>query len=785
MSLVSSSIANLVNGVSQQPYTLRLASQCELQENALSTVSQGLKKRPPLAHIKRIINTPLSDCHVHTINRDAVEQYTVVLTNLGIRVFDMAGVEKVVNAPDGLSYLATFNARQSFKCLTVADYTFILNKDVEVSESVSVIPTRPFEALVAVKTGLYSKQYNININGAGVASFNTPDGTAGAHGVIISTDNIATELYNDLVASAIPGMTVTRYGSVIYLANATDFTIQTYDGYSNAAMVALKGKAQRFSDLPANAGKQDFTIQITGDKTQEFDDYYVKYDLSGNSTGVWRETVKPGIKAGVETTTMPYGLIREADGTFTFRKLVWTERVCGDDESAPQPSFVGNTITDIFFYRNRLAFLSGESVIFSEAGTFFNFYPTTVTSLLDGDRIDISVSHTKVANLLFAVPFSKQLLLFSGETQFSVESGDLLTAKTINVKPTTEFQCSPQASPVGVGRNVYFAVPKGDFEGFREYYLDDNTSTNDAVDVTSHIPKYIAEGVFKTTAALNEDTLVVLSSGDPSAMYVYKFYWNNNEKLQSSWSRWPLSSSDTILNAEFIQSKLYLTISRDDGVYQEVLDVSLGVASGNEPYEVMLDRKRTIPASFLTYAAPYTTINPAQVPWPLDDGAYVVVSSIYGSKPAGVLKDVLWDGTTAKFRGDLTGSDLIIGRRYAFRYRFSPLLPRVKSPTGEKADTVAKLQVRNLRVQYSETGYFEAQVTPLGRDTYTYTFSGKVLGLDSATIGSVNLATGTFQFPVMAKNTEVVVELVNDSPLPSSFLSADWEGFHVKRSQGM
>ena len=47
MTLVSKNIPNLINGVSQQPPALRLASQAEAQENGFSDIVDGLKKRPP------------------------------------------------------------------------------------------------------------------------------------------------------------------------------------------------------------------------------------------------------------------------------------------------------------------------------------------------------------------------------------------------------------------------------------------------------------------------------------------------------------------------------------------------------------------------------------------------------------------------------------------------------------------------------------------------------------------------------------------------------------------
>ena len=75
MPLITEQISNLINGVSQQPPNLRLASQCELQENGLSTIAEGLKKRPPLEHITKLNNKTDTDAKVHFINRDENERY--------------------------------------------------------------------------------------------------------------------------------------------------------------------------------------------------------------------------------------------------------------------------------------------------------------------------------------------------------------------------------------------------------------------------------------------------------------------------------------------------------------------------------------------------------------------------------------------------------------------------------------------------------------------------------------------------------------------------------------
>jgi hypothetical protein len=787
MALISSSIPNLVNGVSQQPFTLRLSSQAELQENGLSTTSQGLRKRPPTKHLKKILNTNVGNAFIHTINRDENERYVVVVTNGDLQVFDLDGTPKNVSFPSGKSYLNSSNPSTSFRAVTVADYTFFVNKTVTVTQGTARSPVRVAEALVNVRVGNYGKEYAIFIDGVKRATYTTPDGTQGSHTANISTDFIATDLFNDLVAWGGSGFAFARFGSVIHIIKTTgDFTIRVEDGFNNGAMNAIKNQIQKFADLPANAGVNDFAVEVVGDKNNGFDNFWVKFDNAG--TGVWRETLKPDTLLGYTASTMPHTLVRNANGTFTFGPASWDNRTKGTENSNPDPSFVSRKISDIFFYRNRLGFLVDESVCMSEAGEFFNFYRTTVTELLDSDPIDVSVSHTKVSSLLHAVPYNRQLLLFSEQTQFVVDSGDLLTPKTISIKQSTEFECTPECEPVGVGNNIYFPVPKGEFTGVREYFtVEDATGTNDAADVTGHVPSYIAGNVYKIAAGLNENILATLSSNQRNSVWVYKFFWNQNEKLQSSWSKWVFPAGDQILNADFILSDLYLVIQRPDGVYLEQMSVAVGDIGSFEPYNVHLDRKLVVTGNHVTSDGTNSYINQSHLPGPLSEGEWEAVVTTGQSKKAGIRIPITWDAanTRAVMLGNFSGVRLTVGRKYIFRYKLSPITIKVQQGNAQKSDTVGRLQLRTLQVNYADTGYFRTTVTPTGRSTYEYIFSGKTLGLESATIGASNLSTGIFKFPVLAQNTQVDVEFNSDAPLPVSLLSIDWEGMYVTRSKAV
>ena len=106
MPLITEQISNLINGVSQQPPSLRLASQCSTQENGLVTIAEGLKKRPPLEHVVKLTNKTDTDANIHFINRDPDERYIVHITSDQFSTdysSDFSGSEMEVWELDGTS----------------------------------------------------------------------------------------------------------------------------------------------------------------------------------------------------------------------------------------------------------------------------------------------------------------------------------------------------------------------------------------------------------------------------------------------------------------------------------------------------------------------------------------------------------------------------------------------------------------------------------------------------------------------------------------------------------
>ena len=764
MALISASIPNLINGVSQQPPSLRLNTQAELQENGLSTVVNGLEKRPATQHIATLANVPanIDSGFIHTIRRDESEFYTLIITSGSLKVYDAVGVEQTVTSTPAtaINYLSGLtDPSTQISATTIADYTFIVNKTKVVAKDTSnLTPARPEEAMFYCKQGDYKTDFTIKViyNGTTYTSTKqTLDSSNAANQADVRTNKIMSDLESGLTLPA--GFTKEMLDNVLYIKrdDGAAFDVEATDSRGDTFLLAFKGQTSDFKKLPPK-GKEGFLVEVVGDNNKNQDNYYVQFqDPDGNGQLVWKEVAAPSIEKQFDVTTMPHQLIRNANGTFTFQPASWSERKAGDDDTNPFPSFVGYKLNDLFFHRNRLGFLSEENVIMSEVGSFFNFFQNTVLTLVDSAPIDVSVSNNQVSILKHAVPFSEQLLLFSDLTQFKMSADDLLAPDTVSIDVTTQFEASLRSKPVGAGKYVFFSTKRGSFSGVREYFVDVNAETNDAADVTAHVPDYISGEIIKLSASSNEDMLACLTSTNKTTIYVYKYYWSGQEKLQSSWSSWVFGGE--VLNLDFNKSEIYMIIKRGSTVCLEKIDLSVdtSVTVMDNSHPVLLDRRVKLNTGGTT-TLPYTDSNAIYV---RQDGQTIPASDLASTLAAGKV--------------------VYAGIPYTFKYKFSEQVIK----NNDSPVTIGRLQLRNWNIVFNDSGFFKAKVTPLRRTTNITTFTGRNLGSVNNVIGTVSIDSGTFSFPVLSNSTAVDIELENDSFLPSTFQSAEWEGFYHERSR--
>lgn len=174
MPLINTSLPNLIQGVSQQPDSSRYDGQCEEQENALSSVVDGLAKRPNTSHIAQMVSTAIaSDSLVQFVNRSDTEKYVLIHTGDKMYAYNVVSGAAASIWYDQTEYtngwtiptnhyLHTSNSpKDTLRGLVVGDNTFLVNKDVTVAESSEKTDELVEEAIVTVLQGDYEKKYQV------------------------------------------------------------------------------------------------------------------------------------------------------------------------------------------------------------------------------------------------------------------------------------------------------------------------------------------------------------------------------------------------------------------------------------------------------------------------------------------------------------------------------------------------------------------------------------------------------------------------------------------------
>lgn len=874
----SQSIKNLKGGISQQPHSLRFPDQGTTQINGWSSETEGLQKRPPLVFKKRIADAghigqrPLT----HLMNRDQNERYYAIFTGdatTPIRVIDLNGNEiPVAIDAASKSYITSSNPRDQLRCITVADYTFVVNKSVVVKEGTAVTDGGTFtgddvyhDCLIKVVGGQYGRTVKVRVNGHQV-DYHCPPGIVPA---TYEQQNISQVIGNDGkpiqppqyitstvqksdgsdIAAMMPGWTDAQFmidnatnsssdgksvtingvrypdiGLVAKMKGANGFPntwtivsgpgwihiktpanepiteLRVDDGYANQIANAVVHQVTSVAKLPIEA-PNGYKIQVTGDTTKSGDKYYVQYSALDK---VWKECVGWNIIKGLDPTTMPHALVRKSDGTFIFAPIdgatdlspsqkigKWEERVAGDDDTNPQPSFIGSTFNDVFMFRNRLGLLAGENIILSRTSKYFNFYPASVANESDDDPIDVAVSHNRISILKYAVPFSEQLLLWSDQAQFVLAAEGILSAKTIELNLTTQFDVSDFARPFGLGQNVYFASPRSNFTSIMRYYsVQDVTAVKNAENTSAHVPSYIPNGVYSIFGTSSENFFTVLTERAENKIFIYKYLYQDEQLAQQSWSHWEFDPSIKIYASSAINSSLFVIYETDKDLCFGTIDFTQNVKdTTSEPYRTFLDHKigYHIPSYAYDINTDKTAISVAgiyqETTFPHTMDLAVVRSDGFIQK---LSSDVDWGKQALYLDGDWSDEDVTVGFTYKFTYTFSQFLIKKQADDGTMtSEDVGRLQLRRAWVNYKDSGAFSIFVIVGNREPYEYKMSGNIVNAYDAVLGQLTMPTGQFRFPCQGSATQTEVSIVSETPNPLAIIGCGWEGVHVRRSSGI
>jgi hypothetical protein len=467
-----------------------------------------------------------------------------------------------------------------------------------------------------------------------------------------------------------------------------------------------------------------------------------------------------------------------------FRLNYWKNRGVGDSDTNPFPSFVNSTIDGISFFKNRMIFTSRQNVICSQAGDYFNFFASTVITIVDSDPIDLSASSLKPIRLKHLLPVPKGLLMFGDNGQYVLETTtEAFAPKTAEVNLLANYSESDTVSPVDIGSSFLFVEEGTKAATVFEMDVKDNIGGKPAViELTRLIPTYIPSAIISMKSSQATGTVALLSKQEPNSLYLFRFFLQGEARI-SGWFRWKLPG--TIESFDFDQDVLYV-VTKHDGNYV-LSNMSLLTDTPNESllfegqyldvrldlfdYKPVLTYDSVANKTHVCFKDGFNVSNEQPVLMYLNPdvcGYFEEQTLQYdATQPTGQKYFLLADGnqTTSKFA---------VGYKYEALAQL-PAFYVVTDVTRAVKDTLNIPRVSRITVNSYNSGPYKAVVRAEGRNEFElYLPQINADYYKANNVPIIRNAQSTV--PILAKGNQFEFELIADAPFPTAFTSLDWEG---------
>jgi hypothetical protein len=786
---------------------------------------------------------PVADDERYAVTLTPATSGGLLSVTLGIAdaTVDVHGSGLTVIQQDGRAYVSfTSNSYLSLSGAYKHGYAFVssgplgllCNRSKVVQLDAAVSPGIQEEALIFIQAVDYQVTYQLSINGSQLTGYTTPKATDTNN--TLSTETVAEDLTFKI--NSVSGFIADTRNSVIYVkrSDGAAFNLGITDGRANTLARIISKKVSLFSALPVHA-KPGFKVMIDTDPSNQLDNYYVEFIPNGTGTdiqeGTWQETVAPSIQYKIDYNTMPLVIYRQAPGvvfigpadgatrtqtlggqTYTYTFPSWTERTAGDATTVPDPSFIGQRIRDLTIWRSRLAVIAGVNAICSRTDNLFGFFNETSTQVLATDPIDVIAGSDSRSDLEWLLPLEENLLLFSRMSQFQLRAvdGDVLSPTSAYVVKLSNIEMSTLLRPRLAGPNIIFGTYQYGYTGFREYQFFASTGRRLGLnlgannDITVNVARLIQGQSTIMDVGESLDVMVCNDASNPNRLWVYKYFYQQSEnslsRQQASWSAWTFDGE--IAWIRFYDNRLWMILAYNDGTYETVIDLQETVRrdqpvlcldrainypecnTDNNPYNNITATYDT-ETNRTTFALPYEMRGLTSVVTRFDNNGTISAKGVeIGSATNG-------NQVVCQVSGNWTGEKLVFGANYTFEYQFTQPYPSTSSQdrTRVVGEQSGRMQLLTFQIHHYNTGYYEVDVLLKNRNRTTHTFKATILNVEGNALQpafsdySNGIATGSFRFPVRARNTDASITITSDSWLPARFTGATWEGSYSNRAQ--
>lgn len=818
---VTQSLPNLLGGVSRQPDTKKLPGQVRDIVNGNPNPVYGLMKRPGLRFISHIPSTvDTANAKWFHIVRDGVELYVFLInpaTGLiaGYNLSTGSPVTVTVTDPTNVALYLTTTSKYDIDVATVQDTTFIVNK----KKVVTALPSNSTKSnkfgkqgTVRILSAAYDSTYSFKItNLSNPATTYTISYSTGAPPTTAPDSQDPGLLASTIVAalktslqSAIPTATVTQINNNLCFECSFPIKIDVSYGIDGSLIRAYTDTVTSFSHLAAEEVNGRL-VKVVNDLITTEDDYFTEFTVSDGSakgsdvsgSGYWKETQDPRLSTGFEQKTMPVALINTAPNTFTLGFINWSSRKVGDDNTNPQPSFVGKTISHIFFYENRLGFLSGSNFIMSQADDYFNIYSNSAKTQTDSDPIDLNVSSLRPSFLHSAVPVTQGLLLFSDSEQFLLYATDTrLSPSSTKIRSIGKYENSAKIHPVTTGRDVLAAV---------RYYEDRQRGSTrvfsmtpqgtDDPPITNIITTVVEDWLPPTIDFMeltHDNTYLFMSDSSSSQMFCYRIFEQDEQKLMRSWFRWQFPGDVQYMFTTNREFYTVFTNTVGEDTVATLAHGEFGLLADNAVIRYP-ETNQYINPSFDLWSHPssitrkvyedgrvttvidpsFTDVNPNLTP--------VAVWTKGNSSPEYTGNYAILERTADGFEAPLDISDILTTEMYVgYQFTFEVEMPTVYLQQNGRSDMTGDIIIARNKFVAGFTDSLEFEIKANGRPDWEPLYSNVLA--DFYKSDTTPISEGyIYNVPIHQRNTNYSIKVKSSTPFPISLVSMAWEGNYVPR----
>lgn len=790
-------VPSLIQGISQQSDQAVGQSSAKDQENCVNDLLLGSRARNGTRIIEHWTDVRI-DPFFHRIRRSAEEDYLVMIEGSDLDIINLADGTKATILGDISAYLGASPARKKYAAATVEDTTFLANLMVSPKMASTMSPARSNHAIAHFKSANYSTTYKLHIKVGTTtytASYTTPDNSASDNADYIATNRLAEEFadaINDILIPALTtaghtGFSVNRSGSVLRIFGGTnEFSVRTEDGLGGQQFIAFRERINNVADLPSNCWN-GYVVAVGSEDVAASHDYYIRYQGEAQS-GKWVEVVAPSTLTTLDADTMPHILVNTDLNEFTVSTATWGTRLSGDgDRTAKEPDFVGDYLVDLQFFDGRLAMVGLGWFDLSQSGNGFVFFPDTAQTSLKTDPVLYRITNGKVTLVRSSVVVGESLQFWSDGLQTKLSSGqENISEDTVEALPVTNYEYDGEIGPIPYGMSsLVFGTSLGRWNNFTEVIYNGDRAAGE-ININGHCPKLIDGTLRQLQVGSSKRILIALTSEKPQLAYIYQWYNNGSERVQSAWNKWTFPSAAKVLWTEVQGSKVYLMVSwGSDGITLESLDTEY---EGDEDEDLPLRADHRVDESYISATGDgYVDITlPFSVTEDLQDNfvAYYRVNDDTTGEQRGQLLVTDWQSSSVvRIYSDVVSPRLWVGAKIV-SYRDLPKVYIVDQ--NGAAVLVDGLIINNIKVSHTNSTAYRVEISVFGEDEPRLApFSARMIGDPQIVNNRVPVeASGEFQVDIGYGPDEATIRLINDTIYPSSWDSLRYLVNPTMRPQG-